>query len=340
MRRTRADIEAVCEQLGHLALERADRSAITVARMLTRDVQFFAYSALLDDRNERVRQLVATCPALLSLASGLSPHVGEGAELLHGIRAGRKLNTLVAETLEVASQRFSAAPGDQAIALLRCAPSMPLLDVMYMLSAPGIDINDLHASRRQRRSWFETMIEWGRLASQLGDRDRGIQLGSFISKYAVALGESQGTTLGEILDWVTRSGALVPTRSSSFERVRRDIDAWHASLYEIECDPATPLARPPTTQRVVPELVIEPLLTVGDLVDEGRQMRHCVASFAPDAISGWISVFRATVCGTRVTVAVFRGCGGWGLMEASGFANTVLDAGSVGLLRFWAESLT
>jgi hypothetical protein len=340
IRQTRTELELACEGLGRLALAHADEAALETARTLTHDVQFFAYSALLDDPNDRVRELIATCPALLSLASGLSPHVGDGAELVRGIRAGRKLNRLLTDMLLVATRRFrGAVDGELSRALVRNAPSLPLRDLMHALCAPGIDINDLHASAPRRTSWFDTVIVWGQVASRIRDRDAAVQLGSFISKHAVGLSGNPAMTISAIVDWVARSGAAVPSRRTSPERVRREIDSWHEALFHIDNDPATRLAPPPTSQHVVPGLAIEPLLTVGDLITEGQQMRHCVASLAPDAIAGWVSVFRATVSGTRVTIAAVRECGAWGLMEAAGFANAPLDTGRLDILRYWVESL-
>lgn len=329
-RRASERIHDACARLGRLALERADRGALDVARSMTRDARFFTYAALVGDPSGRVRQLVATCPALLSLASGLSPHVDDGALLLDGIRAGRKLNALIAEALAARTADLD----ERNLALIRHAPAMTARELMLVLSAPGIDINDLHASQ-DRHGWYEVMAAWGQLAPRVPDRAAAMALGSFVSKHGAAHPE-----VGEIVDWVTRSDCSVPTRRTSPERVRREIDHWHERLCEdVEFDESTPL-HPPTANRRIPGVEIEPLLTVGELVREGSVMQHCVPSLAMDAVRGGVSVFRATVNGTRATVAVIRLARGWSLMEAAGYANRPLDDNSLGVLRWWAESLT
>lgn len=80
------DIESLCERLGAHTLARADSGALEVAGHLTRDLQFFAYSALLGSGWAR-GSVRCHVPGGDFSASGLSPL--SGLEFVDGIRAGR-----------------------------------------------------------------------------------------------------------------------------------------------------------------------------------------------------------------------------------------------------------
>jgi hypothetical protein len=335
----RQQISRLGHLLAQLAFADADVDALRVACTLTEEVQFFVYSAMLTDGDGRIRQMVATCPALFSLASGLCPHVGPGASLIADIKAGRPLNDVIRGALEPVAQRIEL--NEHAVALVRRAPSLPLQHLRRILQAPGLDLNDLHACAGSRRRWFEVMSTWGQLAKRLREPQTRRSFGSFVSRNALPIAERGAeSTLTEILDWVTRGGGGGPTRATSLRRVLRDVEQWHSDLYSgVLVDPATPLAPPPKSARRVVGLTLEPITTVGDLIREGAEMQHCVASLAGDAIAGWVSIYRAEVDGTRATVAVVRECGGWGLMEASGRANAPLGEERLGVLRCWVDSL-
>jgi hypothetical protein len=81
--------------------------------------------------------------------------------------------------------------------------------------------------------------------------------------------------------------------------------------------PTTPTARPPVP---LPELPgVHFLATVGEVVDEGQRMQHCIASYAEKAVMGWCYLFHVDFEGAEASVAVHpQG----GVLQAQGPKNS------------------
>ena len=344
---TRRRIREICELAAARALELADAVACGLVRRLPKDVGFFTYGALLEDPDGRIQQMIKTCPCLLTLAAAGNPHGPRVRSLLGGIRAGKKLSRLIDEALPLGLEHHCPAGSStrlsrHASALVRALPETSLDSLLNVLYAPGLDINDLVAAGASRGAWIQTMIGWGHCARKIDDRAAAMRLGGFLSRHALELQQMDipGLVIEEIMDWLDGTGAAAPGRSSSPKRVREAIDDWHANLYRhVEFPPETPLVSGPVTKTEIIGIDVMPIATVRQLVDEGSEMHHCVASFASAAIAGEVFFYKVTVAGVRLTIALTGQRGRWFVREVSGFANRSPDPDELAPIERWVEAL-
>lgn len=310
---------------------------------------FFAYTALLDRAlsqsperaHNRVAQMITVCPNLFTLASVAPPRGHAQRSLVEGIQRGEKLASLVRTALEipVAEGRVRPAPlASQAMTLVRHLEVRSFDDLMAVLQAPGIDVNDLRAAGKRAHEWTQYMAEWGHRARMHSDLPVH-RLGGFFSRHALALYDVSCMP-EEVVDWVGRAPfACVPNRSSSPCGVQEAIQRWHASLWTRADYPAeTPLA-PGPRQAKVPGIEAVQIETVGALVAEGSRMAHCVASLASTAVEGEYILYSAAVLRVPMTIAVCRAANVWTLLEASGFANRRPTIDQLAVISQWVEGL-
>lgn len=345
-RRDRAwrQISDICRFIGERALRAADPRARSVVREMDDRTAFHAYAALLDDPTGRVAQMIEVCPNLFTLAT--TPcHSRQNAlhSLARGIRDGVKLHKLVDEALafgltDYGPRGCASTLSVQANALVRHLPVLALDELLAILHAPGVDLNDLLGAGKARETWASFMADWGRRARSLDGEQSARRIGGFFSRRAVELHDSFHTP-EEILDWIVRSGAPAPDRSSSLRRIRDQVHAWHRDLWELELVDATPLSPGPRATSRIVGIDASQVITVGELVAEGARMCHCVASLASEAVAGACFIYSATVLGTPITIDVRRADTRWRLYEASGFDNRKPTVDQLFVIDQWIEAL-
>ncbi len=337
----------ICRRMAARAVTLCDQPARDAALRLPRDTRFFAYQAVLEDPSGRVEQMITVCPGLLVLAAAREPSNPWTRTLLDRVRRGHKLATLIAAVLPVATEHHrligsSVDLASSAVTLIKRAPVMSRTDLLHLLHAPGLDISDLSAAGLSSEAWFQTMVAWGHCARDIEDFLLAEFLGGFVSKHALEVQGMcvPGIFVEEIMDWLEGTGSTVPTRTASPQRVRRAIDDWHQNLHrQVRHDPETRLARAPMPSAAILGIEVTAIETVRQLVDEGTEMRHCVASFADSAIEAEAFFYRATIAGARITVAIQRSEYGWALREASGVANRPLAPDEAMILERWVDAL-
>ena len=116
------------------------------------------------------------------------------------------------------------------------------------------------------------------------------------------------------------------------------VQAWHEGLWVPALAPSQPLrvGPIPATSSGVDAA---PLTSVGELVAEGRAMRHCVASFAARGVSGEWCFYRVNVRDERLTVALTDRPGRWRLVEAAAAGNHVASEAAYHALAGWLDEL-
>ena len=87
-------------------------------------------------------------------------------------------------------------------------------------------------------------------------------------------------------------------------------------------------------------LVIDPIATLGELIEEGQRMQHCVASRLYDALEGSAWFFSASVGKTRLTVEVRAGSNGWRISEMRRFANRSPTRAEYAAVEAWLDAVT
>jgi hypothetical protein len=323
------------------AIKDCDPTARDLALRFSPEVRMFVYAALMADATGRVEQMVESCPGLLTRAA---TDEGFGARALAGICEGLPLRGLLVDAVAsvMPVERRPAA----AVFVRRVPASVPPGVLTSTLMALGSDVNDMPSSVDERHTWYEWQAEGLRVQRRFADADRP-RFGSFVSKHALALDaiaihglEDRAILLSEIVDWARSDQGTVPTRAASPQQIYDTLHYWHYEMWtRINIDVAGVLAEAPVAFEEIDGVFIEPIRTVGELFDEGTRMRHCVATHAQDALKGRIHVYRGTVRGERVTIAIERADDSerWRLVEASGFANRRTT--KLGVIQRWIEML-
>lgn len=322
------------------------REGALVAAMESRTA-FCAYTALVDDSTGRIAQMIKTCPNVFTLVSASSLASQSWMKALgriaRAICDGVRLPKIVDEALAIGlpayiPQGCASTLNRHANALVRDLPPLAANDLLSVLYAPGADINDLHAANECGAQWAGFVAAWSRRARSIDDVPRALRLGGFLSRHAALLWE-QLHSPDELLDWIERTAAPVPGRSTSPARVCEEVTAWHRSLWDREFLDETPLKPGPRTTKVIAGIEVEQLLTVGSLVAEGARMHHCVASLAGDAVDGECFIYRAEVLGASVTIDLRRLGDGWAIHEAAGFENRRPTLDELCVIGSWVQAL-
>ena len=332
----RAELAHVCRIAASRAVDMCADDARVTAMQFNDAMRMFLYAALLEYDSERVMQMLDICPGLFILAA-VTPNI----DIARGVHEGRSLPQLLRAAISSTTERVNIAT-----LLVRRAPAV--LSPAWLLGAilaEGIDINDMPSTRANLWIWYRWMFDFHRAAGRIQDANHRARFGGFVSKHAIELEaisdgrEMDGhATLNEILDYIVLGLGSTPSRRSSPARVVELLDAWHDTLWnksDLKLDAELP--RAPTPQAVVEGVVSIALTTVGELVEEGRKMRHCVGAYARVAADGNAFFYRATVHEQRVTIAVTRTGDRWRLMQAAGFANHPVVASEA--LQAWVDTL-
>jgi len=337
-------IHDVRRLIAERARQDIDPRAVSLVERMDNRAAYWAYAALLDDTTGRIAQMIRICPNVFTLVAASSQTASQ--ELTRVVRAvcdGAKLPEIVQQALAIGlgayrPQGCARMLNRHANALVRGLPPLALDDLLLVLHAPGADINDLHAAGECGATWARFIAAWSRRARSLYDVPRTLRLGGFLSRHAVVLCE-QFHSPDEILDWLARTRAPVPGRSTPPTHVLDQVNAWHHGLWDLEFLDDTPLKPGPTTTKVIAGIEPEQLLTVGALVAEGARMHHCVASLAAEAVGGESFIYRADVLGASITIDLRRCGDGWRVHEAAGFENRRPTLDEMCLIDSWVRVL-
>jgi hypothetical protein len=148
--------------------------------------------------------------------------------------------------------------------------------------------------------------------------------------------------------WLDRDSEPMRVRAA-WERVQRamQLQQQHAvletHLAARGIGHASPLVAPLFDARLAwtSDLELTPIVTVGRLFEEAREMQHCVADHVGKALTGKALVFHGTVHGERVTVELARGGAkgteGWTLAELRCSRNRTPGPAAVTAIRAWAD---
>lgn len=304
-----------------------DRRAADLVDGLEPAAAFATYAALLADPTGRIAQAVDICPNLISLSHGTPAW----DRVLRGIRSGRKLGPLIAYALREHLGEIEAR--DQG--LVRHLPPMPAEQLIELLSAPGICLDDLLAAR-DREGWSSFMVGWARRAKRIDDAFDAERLGAFFSRYAAEL-DDQLWSCDEIVDVLDAAGLRYPSRGSSCRAIIKRIDGWQVRTSLAALGPDTPMAPGPCG--MYDGVDATQLSTLGALQLEGFEMGNCVAQLAIAALEGISFFYRARVSGTRATIEVRRAVAGWQLYQLALVDNGEPSLEHYQLVHAWVATL-
>lgn len=83
---------------------------------------------------------------------------------------------------------------------------------------------------------------------------------------------------------------------------------------------------------------IMPLASAAEILAEGREMHHCVASYIRPVAAGQVYVYRV-LAPERATLSLRSGRDGWQLEQIKGLANAPVEHETVLQVRGWLESM-
>jgi hypothetical protein len=342
--RTSRQIHEIREVIAERARQLVEPRAATLVAAMESRTAYCAYTALVGDNTGRIAQLVKTCPNVFALIAGSSQAWTQGVTYIaRAVCDGVRLPKIVDEALAIGLPAYTphgcaSTLNRHANALVRELPPLAVDELLLVLHAPGTDINDLYAAGGYGAQWAGFVAAWSRRARLIEDVPRALRLGGFVSRHGASLSE-QFHSPDDIVDWLDRTGAPVPGRSTSPTRVRDQVNAWHRGLWDREFADETPLEPGPTTAKVLAGIEAEQLMTVGALVAEGTRMRHCVASLAAFAVEGQCFIYRAEVLGASITIDLRRLGNGWAIHEAAGFENRTPTLDELCLIASWVQAL-
>lgn len=314
-------LEGLFGELSAVAIERCDPGALAVAAPFHERARLYVYSGVMT-RGTWFAQCARVCPGLMLASCLLSRTKADGPVLL-AITRGERLN----HVLDLALSLLLTAPNANAMSRLervrfRRAPVS--LDPWILLDATprGARTDDIPRDG-DSICWYRAMhsLVVSRWFREL-DASAQERLGGFISKNAALL-ETEARSLereveglvDEIADYAARSGGAVPVRQSNVDRVILDLLRWHFDVVCLTDLPLeTPLAWAPFPKPPWP-LRVRILRSFADLMEEGMEMEHCVASHVGQAHAGSLFVFSGHYIDERLTIAVERHQSGFRLFE-------------------------
>ena len=338
------------------AIELCDDEARLRALEFAPACRFPHYALLSRDRTGRMRQLAEACPGLPTLCVGLWRLQGPEsiAPIIAGVQEGRKLSCVLDAALEVWQRplRNRRDPASHPLSVMRVMwRSAPAAVEPTVLVSPGLacaTLTDMPACPHERSIWYRVLAvfeeEPGTARLDAASRRR---LAGFVSRSGVEI-EANGCARGcqisdsvrELVDYVNRSGARVPSRRAPVDRVLTEVGVWHAGLGRTyQFAPGTCLPPAPTGSGAIGRLVVSPISTVGEFTQESERMRHCAASYADSAVAGSVVFYRARYKTERYTLAIMPHSRGWAVVEMSGFANRTPTPRAEMAVRAWVAGI-
>lgn len=311
-----------------------------------------------DEGGGRLGQLAATCPGLLLLLSQLGePTRGQ---LIAQVQAGAS----VSSTLDAALASWSveqthyrrgqlllpAAQRQWIRKAGRWVPPELLAKPRYTPLVP----EDVPEADDENRTWYAAQHA---AESRALERLEGAQLSGFlgfVSRHAVELARL-GTAfrasltiedvVSDLADFVAGSGRH-PVRATSPARLFEEARRWHTEQPHSESafmadGPLDPGVFAGLDVWEAPGATVRRVATLQSLHDEGTQMGHCIATYAPLGARGQCQIFHAKVSSEDATVEIHWEPAGAKvvLAQARGPENGTISAIVAAVLDQWATEL-
>ncbi len=245
---------------------------------------------------------------------------------LDGDRASlAELHVVWAHALDPAARAQVLAA--QRVLIRRAGPQV-ITKHLWMPPPVMLVPDDIPANTRANARWYRS-IKLSPITMRWIDgvgRDHQRALAAFVSRHGAEMARGYRLTqlgrMRDLLDYARATGRW-PARTMPLARVLTEVELWHAALYERAgaapvgwtgaVDLELPLVAPAAAVLALRLAGVEltPLRTAGELVAEGVEMGHCVATRLEAALEGAALVFRGVVERERVTVELARHGGRW-----------------------------
>lgn len=341
-------------------------------------VRWFVYETLANDETGRTRQLIDVCPGVVIAAgalcdSGCSRLARVAGQLLEDIRRGRRLGRLLDRAAE-GLQQLAETPArwrgyPRAVSLKAPAGSPPprrprcrveTLRQLIRRAGPGVSYRalnvpwpagvvpaDVPSDPQDNARWYALFGSklFAHAAARL-DSEQVCSLAGFLSKswrvfapverrLDAAVGD-----LCHLVDYLAVSGRR-PGRRSDPDKLRRECQRWTMELSRrraSELDPQTRIAFDELPEWEHGRFRIAPIRTVGQLIDEGQRMQHCVAAWAREATERQCRFFRAEIEADSLTVMT-TGDRALTLLEVTGWRNRLATEVELAVIERWQAAM-
>jgi hypothetical protein len=312
--------EALVQRGVAAAVRRADPALRALACQFRPDRRYRVYRWMVRDPSRRIAQLAAVCPGALVVALDLAHQVETWPAvdaLMQAVVQGKSLGAVLEPVV---------ARGGH-VALVRRA-SARLYAFCLLRMGPGPFVTaDIPRQRNANAAWFKLM-------SSASARMR-----PFVSCHAaelVAAARQRDWMPYQLVRWLDDCAAATgrrPGRRSRLAALLAQSEAWHEQQPrpDDELSPAQALPAWLPAPRPVTAVAMRSFLTVGDLIAEGREMRHCLASHARLVVRGEAQACGLTIDGQRLTLELRDGR----IHDLRGVANRAPSSRERALVATW-----
>ena len=328
------------------------------------------YKVATDDATGRLGQLAGACPGLLLFLLALPGKVAR--PVTDGVIAGRRLNRLLGEAAEAWMRWYvDAGPAarcrhwppeddrrrmvtDQRVRVRRAGPLVPR-EVLLTPPPPVLVPEDIPRDPGQNRDWYVVTSVWGlpwtdwwRWGNMLSYQRDG--LSRFLSRQWKGLCEHGQLSpadrplevmqyVGHVADYVRHTDRELD-RGVGARRLVRELQDWEASRYQNNMyPPRTELQTHGMADWREAGDTIRPLATVGELLEESRAMKHCVASMARLGVQGQAVFLHGEIQGRPVTIEVAQFGAGFRQVDVRGRRNRLLTDEEQEVIRRWLREV-
>jgi hypothetical protein len=263
-------------------------------------------------------------------------------------RQGPRVGGVWANLLDATGSSRVQLLRQQRLLIRRARPRVP--PTLLLLPPPlAFAPEDIPTAVRANAHWYRVMKGAGvtlvRHPSAAAVID--LALSSFASRQAGKIEAERRREVPEMMRMLAlycHATRRRPSRSTEPARLIEQARTWTAKLTRIaRKDAGTPPHEILSVELPVDDalawdstpLLVTPLRTVGELLEEGERMAHCVANRAGAALSRACVLCHATIHGKPHTLELRRARCGWVLADLRGFANELPTRDAVQALRPW-----
>lgn len=215
---------------------------------------------------------------------------------------------------------------------------------------------DIPSSVYENTRWFRTLKSRADLISPHADQNETLlrELAQFASHHSRVLAPPRskariGRRMGQMIDYVLAVGRHT-SRNTCPTRLLAECRQWHRTVDEnleignirgaggatLETEFPVLVADSWSDDRVV----VAQIRTVGELIKEGKRMRHCVGTRTEAALKGRCSIYSVEVEGKPLTVELTHLAHGRAFVsEIVGFANRKVGEKEIAAIQPWLAKI-
>ena len=212
---------------------------------------------------------------------------------------------------------------------------------------------DIPRTADENATWFRVMAGNEMVVTRWLLRDdtqaRRRSIAEFLSRHAQHFAGDEHDRLDRLYAYAEYTGCW-PTRNSNPERVFEECAEWHLQLHVRELADSFDISESSVAGIRLPvppidpihcgfsSIDLRPIDMAVELIREGQEMHHCVATRVNEAIDGTVFIFAGTVNRERVTIELIQKRGKWCLGDARRAHNHRPSETTIAMIEAWAAA--